>query len=165
MNSFKLFGCKRKLEVFNSVESFFELHSSATEGEKFFMSKKINYKILICSLILFVFMTNPVCSQNLPSIVNEGNYLKSDQLKSNYEETIEGSIYLTKEFKPLMVTVNREKITYPEAIYDIKNSGFIVKKQNGSLAVIDDTKITEILFEGQRFKKIDGIYYVMLFEV
>ncbi|QMU64536.1 MAG: hypothetical protein GKR88_09750 [Flavobacteriaceae bacterium] len=34
MNSFKLFGFKRKLEVFSSVEGFFELHSSATEGKK-----------------------------------------------------------------------------------------------------------------------------------
>ncbi len=34
MNSFKLFGCKRKLEVFRAVEGFFELHSSATEGKK-----------------------------------------------------------------------------------------------------------------------------------
>ncbi|QMU66311.1 MAG: hypothetical protein GKR88_19825 [Flavobacteriaceae bacterium] len=34
MNSFTLFGCKRKLEVFSSVEGFFELHSSTTEGEK-----------------------------------------------------------------------------------------------------------------------------------
>ncbi len=34
LNSFKLFGFKRKLEVFSSVEGFFKLHSSATEGEK-----------------------------------------------------------------------------------------------------------------------------------
>ncbi|QMU64063.1 MAG: hypothetical protein GKR88_16175 [Flavobacteriaceae bacterium] len=34
MNSFKLFGFKRKLEVFRAVEGFFELHSSATEGKK-----------------------------------------------------------------------------------------------------------------------------------
>lgn len=29
MNSFKLFGFKRKLEVFSSVEGLFELHSRA----------------------------------------------------------------------------------------------------------------------------------------
>ena len=34
MNSFKLFGLKRKLEVFSSVEGFFKLHSWATEREK-----------------------------------------------------------------------------------------------------------------------------------
>ncbi|MDO5971826.1 hypothetical protein Q4Q35_18645 [Flavivirga aquimarina] len=34
MNSFKLFGFKRKLEVFSSVEGFFELHSRVTEGKK-----------------------------------------------------------------------------------------------------------------------------------
>ena len=41
MNSFKLFGCKRtclaggrELEIFSSVEGFFELHSRATEGKK-----------------------------------------------------------------------------------------------------------------------------------
>ncbi|QMU65605.1 MAG: hypothetical protein GKR88_15830 [Flavobacteriaceae bacterium] len=34
MNSFKLFEFKRKLEVFRTVESFFELHSSATERKK-----------------------------------------------------------------------------------------------------------------------------------
>ncbi|MDO5968510.1 hypothetical protein Q4Q35_01705 [Flavivirga aquimarina] len=34
MNSFKLFGFKRKLEVSSSVEGFFELHSRATEGKK-----------------------------------------------------------------------------------------------------------------------------------
>ncbi len=34
MNSFKLFGFKRKLEVFSFVEDFFKLHSSATEGKK-----------------------------------------------------------------------------------------------------------------------------------
>ena len=34
MNSFKLFGFKRKLKVFSSVEGSFKLHSSATEGEK-----------------------------------------------------------------------------------------------------------------------------------
>ncbi|QMU65752.1 MAG: hypothetical protein GKR88_16715 [Flavobacteriaceae bacterium] len=34
LNSFKLFGFKRTLEVFRYVESFFELHSSATEGKK-----------------------------------------------------------------------------------------------------------------------------------
>ncbi|QMU64460.1 MAG: hypothetical protein GKR88_09300 [Flavobacteriaceae bacterium] len=34
MNSFKLFGFKRTLEVFRYVESFFELYSSATEGKK-----------------------------------------------------------------------------------------------------------------------------------
>ncbi|QMU65055.1 MAG: hypothetical protein GKR88_12665 [Flavobacteriaceae bacterium] len=34
MNSFKLFGCKRKLEVFSAVEGFFELHSIALRKEK-----------------------------------------------------------------------------------------------------------------------------------
>lgn len=34
MNSFKLFGFKRKLEVFSSIKSFFELHSIATEQKK-----------------------------------------------------------------------------------------------------------------------------------
>ena len=34
MNLFKLFGCKRKLDVFSFVEGFFEFHSSTTEGEK-----------------------------------------------------------------------------------------------------------------------------------
>ena len=34
MNSFTLFGCKRKLEVFIFVEGFFEFHSRAMEGEK-----------------------------------------------------------------------------------------------------------------------------------
>ncbi|WP_303318366.1 hypothetical protein Q4Q34_10305 [Flavivirga abyssicola] len=34
MNSFSLFGFKRKLEVFASVEDFFELHSRATGGKK-----------------------------------------------------------------------------------------------------------------------------------
>ncbi|QMU66136.1 MAG: hypothetical protein GKR88_18905 [Flavobacteriaceae bacterium] len=34
MNSFKLFGCKRKLEVFRAVEGFFELHSTALRKEK-----------------------------------------------------------------------------------------------------------------------------------
>jgi hypothetical protein len=34
MNTFKLFGFKRRLEVFSSVEGFFKLHSSAMEGEK-----------------------------------------------------------------------------------------------------------------------------------
>ena len=33
-NSFKLFGCKRKLDIFSFVEGFFEFHSRATEGEK-----------------------------------------------------------------------------------------------------------------------------------
>ena len=31
MNSFKLFGLKRKIEVFLFNEDFFELHSIATE--------------------------------------------------------------------------------------------------------------------------------------
>ena len=34
MNSFKLFGLKRKLDIFCPVEDFFELHSSATERKK-----------------------------------------------------------------------------------------------------------------------------------
>ncbi|MDO5989420.1 hypothetical protein Q4Q39_18600 [Flavivirga amylovorans] len=34
MNSFRLFGFKRKLEVFDYVEDFFELHSRATQGKK-----------------------------------------------------------------------------------------------------------------------------------
>ena len=34
LNSFKLFGLKRKLDVFCLIEAFFELHSSATEGKK-----------------------------------------------------------------------------------------------------------------------------------
>ncbi|HEX9599909.1 MAG TPA: hypothetical protein VF985_00330 [Mariniflexile sp.] len=34
MNSFKVFEIKRKLGGFSSVEGFFELHSSATEGKK-----------------------------------------------------------------------------------------------------------------------------------
>ena len=34
MNSFKLFGFKRKLGIFCSVEDFFKLHSRATEGKK-----------------------------------------------------------------------------------------------------------------------------------
>ena len=34
LNLFKLFGCKRKLDVFSFVEDFFEFHSRATEGEK-----------------------------------------------------------------------------------------------------------------------------------
>ncbi len=34
MNSFKLFGFRRKLAVLSSVDSFFEFHSSATERKK-----------------------------------------------------------------------------------------------------------------------------------
>jgi hypothetical protein len=34
LNSFKLFGFKRKLEVFSSIEVSFELHSIATEEKK-----------------------------------------------------------------------------------------------------------------------------------
>jgi hypothetical protein len=34
LNSFKVFEIKRKLGGFSSVEGFFELHSSATEGRK-----------------------------------------------------------------------------------------------------------------------------------
>jgi hypothetical protein len=34
LNSFKLFGFKRKLKVFSLVEVFFELHSTATERKK-----------------------------------------------------------------------------------------------------------------------------------
>ena len=34
MNSIKLFGCKRELDVFSFVEGIFEFYSSATEGEK-----------------------------------------------------------------------------------------------------------------------------------
>ena len=34
MNSFKLFGLKRKLNIFCPIEVFFELHSRATEGKK-----------------------------------------------------------------------------------------------------------------------------------
>lgn len=34
MSSFKLFGFKRKLEVFCFLENFFELHNSATEGKE-----------------------------------------------------------------------------------------------------------------------------------
>ena len=34
MNSFKLFGLKRKLGVFCHIEGFFELHSRAMEGKK-----------------------------------------------------------------------------------------------------------------------------------
>ncbi|WP_303283161.1 hypothetical protein [Flavivirga amylovorans] len=34
LNSFRLFGFKRNLEVFDYVEEFFELHSRATEGKK-----------------------------------------------------------------------------------------------------------------------------------
>jgi len=34
MNSFKLFGLKRKLGVFYPIEGFFGLHSRAMEGKK-----------------------------------------------------------------------------------------------------------------------------------
>ena len=34
MNSFKLFGLKRKLGIFCPVEGLFELHSIAMEGKK-----------------------------------------------------------------------------------------------------------------------------------
>jgi len=34
VNSFKLFGLKRKLDIFCPIEDFFELHSRATEGKK-----------------------------------------------------------------------------------------------------------------------------------
>jgi len=34
LDSFKLFGLKRKLDIFCPIEEFFELHSSATEGKK-----------------------------------------------------------------------------------------------------------------------------------
>ena len=34
LNSFKLFGFKRELEIFSSVGGFFELYSRATEGKK-----------------------------------------------------------------------------------------------------------------------------------
>ena len=34
MNSFRLFEFKRNLEVFNTVEGFFELHSRAMERKK-----------------------------------------------------------------------------------------------------------------------------------
>ncbi len=34
MNTFKLLGFRRKLEVFGIVQGFFKLHSRATEGKK-----------------------------------------------------------------------------------------------------------------------------------
>ncbi|HET8736062.1 MAG TPA: hypothetical protein VFM69_05665, partial [Pricia sp.] len=34
MNSFRLFGLKRKSVIFCPIEGFFELHSRATEGKK-----------------------------------------------------------------------------------------------------------------------------------
>jgi len=34
LNWFKLFGLKRKLDIFCPIEVFFELHSSATERKK-----------------------------------------------------------------------------------------------------------------------------------
>jgi hypothetical protein len=34
LNWFKLFGLRRKLDIFCPIEVFFELHSSATEGKK-----------------------------------------------------------------------------------------------------------------------------------
>ena len=34
MNSFRLFGLKRKLEIFCIIDVIFELHSLATEGKK-----------------------------------------------------------------------------------------------------------------------------------
>lgn len=34
MNSFKLFGLRRKLVILGSIKDFFELHSTATELEK-----------------------------------------------------------------------------------------------------------------------------------
>jgi len=34
MNSFKLFGFKRKLGVFSFIEGFFEFHSRAMGGKK-----------------------------------------------------------------------------------------------------------------------------------
>ncbi len=34
MDSFKLLGFKRKLEILSPVESFFEFHSSVTNREK-----------------------------------------------------------------------------------------------------------------------------------
>ncbi|MDO5989600.1 hypothetical protein Q4Q39_19520 [Flavivirga amylovorans] len=34
MNSFRLFGFKRKLEILAYVEDFFELHSRDTKGKK-----------------------------------------------------------------------------------------------------------------------------------
>ena len=42
MNSFKLFGCKRKLDIFSFAESFFVFHSSATKGEKYKIRAKNN---------------------------------------------------------------------------------------------------------------------------
>ena len=59
MNSFKLLGCKRKLGIFMSVESFFEFHSSATKREKgenrdkknnFLANKNILNEFLICKV-------------------------------------------------------------------------------------------------------------------
>ena len=46
MNSFKLFGLKRKLDIFCPVEDFFELHSSATEGKKDRAERKENSRWL-----------------------------------------------------------------------------------------------------------------------
>jgi hypothetical protein len=34
MNRFKIFGLKRKLNIFCPIEDFFELHSRAMEGKK-----------------------------------------------------------------------------------------------------------------------------------
>lgn len=40
MNSFKLFGFKRKLRVFSPIEGFFEFHSSPKERKKIKTGKK-----------------------------------------------------------------------------------------------------------------------------
>lgn len=99
-------------------------------------------------------------AQNLP--IRESDYLKLDQKKE--VDPVEGSTYLAKVFKPLIIKTTDNKVgKFTSGNYNIKKGRFFAKTSKGTFRV-EDALVSEIVFLGYRFRKIEDQYYALLSE-
>ncbi|MFY0630081.1 MAG: hypothetical protein JXR05_06840 [Flavobacteriaceae bacterium] len=116
--------------------------------------KKIIY------FLIFIFIQTSITAQNLP--IKKSDYLRIDNNKE--KDPVVGSTYLAKTFKPLIIKTRDNKIgKFKSGNYNIKKGKFFTKTVEGNFS-IDDTSVTEIVFLGYRFKKINDQYYAFPFK-
>lgn len=117
-------------------------------------------KIIILLLVLPTFSFG----QNLPSIVNESNFIP---YKPNTKDNnIKGSIFLFEEWNNRLTLLGIDKKVYnfnSNTNYNVLTDEFIVRT-NDTLYTLNDMNVDHISFKGLKFRKMNNGYFNLLTE-
>ena len=115
---------------------------------------------------MLLFISSEFISQNLPSrdLINESGLIVLKNEESN--DNILGSVYLHKEWSSTITlnTINNKTYKFSKANYNIALDKFVVKISKDTLLAIDNSKVKFILFDDNKFERINKKYYERLSE-